>query len=97
MDIEKEIAKILIDAKRRGREINSILVGDKEMSEMFEGLKKIEDTEDATIFEADFGTENAGKHSIRIFKVNEESFMSAAYVVDKNEPAIKVSDLTKNT
>lgn len=96
MDIEKEIMKVLLDAKRRGIEVNSILVGSKEIKEMFDNLEKPDDTETVTAFEMNFGTENADKYSIRVFKVNEDSFLRAAYVIDHEKPAIKVSDLIKD-
>ncbi len=96
MGIEKEISKVLVDAKKRKIEVNSILAGDKEMNEMVEDLEKVTEGKDYTILEMDFGIENNNKQSIRIFKVNEESFLKAAYVINEDEPVIKVSDLMSN-
>lgn len=84
-DLAIEINKVLLDSYRKNIEINTLLVGNKEK----ELIDKLE-SDGIPLSEK----EARNAWNLKILRVEEDSFLSVAYVVDKNEPAIKVSDFT---
>ena len=74
MDVSQEIINKMVVAKKQGIEFNAILVGEKEMEAMKLALNYMSGTEIQGGISRAYGN--------RVFRVNEESFLKVAYVID---------------
>ena len=89
MDIKIKINKAMIEAKREGKEFNTLLVGKKEM-------EAINLMPAAASDEKEHINISTNIWSIDIVKVDEDSFCKAVYVIDREEEEKKLfKELTK--
>lgn len=90
MDIKEKITKAILEAQREGKEVNTILLGKKEM----ENTKKIRDYEDGSF---DYEDNDVGKRwDVGLILIDEDSFCKAVYIVDRKKEEKKLfNELTK--